>query len=84
MASGCIVAQCELCEEHIWEGENFTVGNSGFYHNKCARKHNEIRFLKKKNTELSAENMLLLKQLDELKRQYRALEKAKEVQMKLF
>ncbi|WP_203364704.1 hypothetical protein [Bacillus sp. REN10] len=84
MASGCIIAQCELCDDHIWEDENFAINGNGFYHNKCARKPNEIAFLKMKNTELLAENMLIRKQLDELQRQYRALENAKEVQMKLF
>lgn len=37
MASGCILGKCPLCNEWIWEDEDFIVGPKEFYHRECIR-----------------------------------------------
>lgn len=38
MASGSIIEECYVCEEFIWEDEDYTLFQDRFIHSKCHKK----------------------------------------------
>ena len=38
MASGCIIGECPICDESIWEDEDIAFGPNCFYHKRCLSK----------------------------------------------
>lgn len=38
MASGCIIGECPICDDLIWEDEEIVFGPDVFYHKKCLKK----------------------------------------------
>lgn len=63
MASGCILGECPVCDELVWEDEEWIVDNDKIIHKKCKNEANnlekELNLLKKKIEQLEKEIEIL-------------------------